>query len=92
MRDEHLPAHALARALVEGVGDDADDLDVQFRVGTAAEPEPLADRALALEEVVRELAVHDRDPEGVDEVPSDALASLCRKSRPSSSGIPIVSK
>ena len=58
--DEHLPADALARPFVERVGDDADDLDVELRVGPVAPAEPLADRAGALEEVPRELLVDDR--------------------------------
>ena len=60
MRHEDLPAHALARTLVERVGHDADDLDGQLGLWPAAPPETFADGARALEEVLGEAAIDDR--------------------------------
>ena len=83
--NEDLAPHALARALVERVGDDADDLDVSFVSGPPPQPEALADRALALEEVLGELRL-------TIATFAFSLTSIRLKSRPSRSGIFIVSK
>src|SRR5207249_4674788 len=58
---EDLPVDTLARPLVQRIRDDADDFDVQRRLGTVAEPDVLAERALAGKEMFRELTVDDRD-------------------------------
>ena len=60
MRHEDLPAHALPRAFVERVGNDADDLDRQLGLRPTAPPETFADGARPLEEVLGETAIDDR--------------------------------
>ncbi len=60
-RDEHLSPHAFARALVELVFDDADDLDVQLRLRPVAPADVAADDVDGLEEVLGELPIDDGD-------------------------------
>ena len=85
MGDEHLPADALARSFVEGIVDQADDLDIELGFGPDSVAEMAADGALIAEEVAGEAAVHDRYF-GV------LLGVRSSKSRPSWRGIPMVAK
>ncbi len=89
--NEHLPVHAFARAFVQGVGHDADDLGVELAARAAAESEPPADGVLPREVMVGELPVYDRDVVRVRR-PIHIPRILARKSRPLCRGIFIVSK
>ena len=73
---EDLPANAFTRPFVERVGDDTDDCDVELRVGPRPEADSLPDGALGAEEVLGELAVHNRDlrPGEFRDVPRHAVA------------------
>ena len=53
--------HTFARAFVKRIGDDTDDLDVQFGARPGSPTNPLADRALTLEEMLNESAIDDRN-------------------------------
>ena len=85
IRNEHLASNPFSRALVQRIGHHADNLDRQLRVRAAAEPDALADRALPWKEVIGEAPIDDRHGRLF-------FASLLLKSRPSTTGIFIVSK
>ena len=75
-RPEHLAADAFTRTFVERVLDDADDLDVELGLRAQPAAEPPADRALVAEEVLRELAIDDRDLRVLDDVRRPEVAAV----------------